>query len=438
MKDLIFSAIIAIIPVVAHAQNVGIGTDSPQRKLELSNNYENFLRVHTFFGHSGIELTRDAQIAYGKRDWRIVNDYDFILETAASNITLNPKEILRLTPEGKMGIGVEDPATTLHLFGGNDASNAGGGFLTLGSIAGYNLVFDNNEILAREDGNASGLHIQAAGGNTHFAANGGAVTMGDVGTPARLNVENDDWQLYLQNDANGLNDWYIGATSDGWAAGDDQLIFAPNSNSSSAVLRLDDVLENDGTSAPVAITSSGTQRILMDGNEIDCTTGPLYINNNSTNHTILNPNGGYTGIGTSSPGLPLHIKTSAYPEIQIRLENYFGVHWSMGHDESADFVFKIGDEFRAGIDAGDGEYIQYSDRNLKDDIKPLANALDNIDKIGTYSYIMKGSKTKERSIGVIAQELEQAYPELVTVMDGHLAVAYGPLAAIALKGIQEF
>ena len=56
-----------------------------------------------------------------------------------------------------------------------------------------------------------------------------------------------------------------------------------------------------------------------------------------------------------------------------------------------------------------------SDRRLKDDITPLdgAEVLSRLEQINTYSFTMKDEKNKRTHYGVIAQELEDIFPELV-------------------------
>lgn len=77
----------------------------------------------------------------------------------------------------------------------------------------------------------------------------------------------------------------------------------------------------------------------------------------------------------------------------------------------------------AGYFAGDlaytGSLINASDRALKTNISELTNALDKVNKVGTYSYTYKSEAYPHMSlpttpqIGFIAQELEQVFPELV-------------------------
>ncbi|MDD3288496.1 MAG: tail fiber domain-containing protein [Alphaproteobacteria bacterium] len=83
-------------------------------------------------------------------------------------------------------------------------------------------------------------------------------------------------------------------------------------------------------------------------------------------------------------------------------------------------------------------FVYSSDKRLKDDIKPLENSLEKIGKIDPVSFTMKDGGKK--SMGVIAQDLEKIYPNLVIEMkDGFKGVDYmgliGPLVA-AIKELK--
>jgi len=76
--------------------------------------------------------------------------------------------------------------------------------------------------------------------------------------------------------------------------------------------------------------------------------------------------------------------------------------------------------------------------------KPSPDVLDRIDRIRVVSWEWNeaaadvGLPLGQRAIGVIAQELALIFPELVsTADDGYQQVDYGPLASIAIAGIQQ-
>jgi hypothetical protein len=58
-------------------------------------------------------------------------------------------------------------------------------------------------------------------------------------------------------------------------------------------------VDNNGTTATVKVTS-GSQNMLIDGNEIDGNDG-IYLNHNNNKNVILATGGGRVGIGTDNP-----------------------------------------------------------------------------------------------------------------------------------------
>jgi hypothetical protein len=70
-----------------------------------------------------------------------------------------------------VGIKIEQPAVPLQVAGGTDASLSGGGNIVVGQIGAANIVMDNNEIMARNNGAASTLILNAPGGGVAIGTN---------------------------------------------------------------------------------------------------------------------------------------------------------------------------------------------------------------------------------------------------------------------------
>jgi len=81
-----------------------------------------------------------------------------------------------------------------------------------------------------------------------------------------------------------------------------------------------------------------------------------------------------------------------------------------------------------------------SDKRLKDNIQPIENPLEKMDKIGGYTFDWneKQDAYKGHDVGVIAQEIEEVLPELVTTRDtGYKAVKYEKIVPLLIESIKE-
>lgn len=90
-----------------------------------------------------------------------------------------------------------------------------------------------------------------------------------------------------------------------------------------------------------------------------------------------------------------------------------------------------------------------SDRALKENIRPIDNALEKIEKINgvqydwTDAYIESrggedGYFVRKKDIGLIAQEVEEVLPEIVAEnIDGHKAIKYERVIALCIEAIKD-
>lgn len=123
---------------------------------------------------------------------------------------------------------------------------------------------------------------------------------------------------------------------------------------------------------------------------------------NSTTHAtkgyvLLNTGGGNVGIGTSSPGQALEVNGSVKATA----------------------------------------YISTSDRRLKTNIESLQGSLDKIKQLRGVSFDWK--KDGQHEIGLIAQEVEEIYPDLVVTdsITGLKAVKYSSLVSPLIEATKE-
>ncbi|MBW6492286.1 MAG: tail fiber domain-containing protein, partial [Lentimicrobium sp.] len=128
------------------------------------------------------------------------------------------------------------------------------------------------------------------------------------------------------------------------------------------------------------------------------TAGQTIRNNGTTNWVVdsnLYNNGANVGIGTTAPGL-----------YKLRVA---------GTVAAVSFIYD-------------------SDINLKKNVQTLEHSLDKILALRGVSFNWRD--TNQKSLGLIAQEVEKVYPELVTTSNGSKAVQYGNLIAPLIEAIK--
>jgi hypothetical protein len=90
--------------------------------------------------------------------------------------------------------------------------------------------------------------------------------------------------------------------------------------------------------------------------------------------------------------------------------------------------------------SGDVIAFSTSDKNLKDNITPISNPIEKIQKIGGYEFDWNDKQDvyEGHDIGVIAQEIEEVLPELVQTRDnGYKAVKYDKIVALLIEAIKD-
>lgn len=100
------------------------------------------------------------------------------------------------------------------------------------------------------------------------------------------------------------------------------------------------------------------------------------------------------------------------------------------------FKLSIGGNVRA-----DGDVIAFatSDKRLKDNVTPILDPIDKINKIGGYTFDWNDkSQFTGHDVGVLAQEVEEILPEVVTTRDdGHKAVKYEKMIPLLIECIKS-
>ena len=82
-----------------------------------------------------------------------------------------------------------------------------------------------------------------------------------------------------------------------------------------------------------------------------------------------------------------------------------------------------------------GTVTESSDVALKENIQPLSNALDKVKQLTGYKFNFKN--TTNKTIGVIAQDVEKVFPELVHGEEGEKSLQYSGLIGALIESIKE-
>ena len=246
----------------------------------------------------------------------------------------------------------------------------------------------------------------------------------DVGTAKSVST----YKIHPNSDSNQLlNSWYLLGSNDNssW----DQVDFKENQN-----------LTSTSTSAVQTLSSPSVNyrywRFVLKNYKLGTTYFKygirLYMKDQNGNNfgsvnvsSSINEEGGslasqgestFDGINTTIPG--------AYDSNG----NYVGsVSTFVGAIVVDNYAVLIADSFNCA-----------SDMNLKKNVVPLDGALDKIDHIRGVYHDWIDEKNDEHAIGVIAQEVEAVYPELVRHgADGYLSVNYPKLTAVLLQALKE-
>jgi hypothetical protein len=160
------------------------------------------------------------------------------------------------------------------------------------------------------------------------------------------------------------------------------------------------------------------------------------------NQFLIRAAGG-VGIGTTSPQAPLHVLGN---NSQLRLHdsvrsNYWNIYTESVASPAAsgNLLFLPGPGGVFGfIRKSDGNYFSGSDARLKKDVRGLDGVLDRVLQLQPVSYRFKSAPASAPpAIGLIAQEVEPLFPEVVDEHDGVKSVTYSGLVPVALGAIQE-
>lgn len=188
-------------------------------------------------------------------------------------------------------------------------------------------------------------------------------------------------------------------------------------------------------------SSANLSPFIKGTNSYSTATTPSYTWYTDQNTGIFHPATAYMGFSVNGSEsmllIPGSIKINATVEwartlyIQATSANHVGYHMNLSGTDNF-YVKGNGQVWANG-------WVLTSDIRLKKDIKPIENALTNVLKLNgvTFNWIDEKSLL-EKSMGLIAQEVEKIIPEVVrTSHDGRKGIEYANLVGLLVEAIKE-
>jgi hypothetical protein len=189
----------------------------------------------------------------------------------------------------------------------------------------------------------------------------------------------------------------------------------------------------------------------------------LWARNNPGNGgwgLLMNNTNGNIGIGTSTPNAPLQFaNTGVNRKIVLYDANnndhqYYGLgintstlryqiaevgashkFYAGTSSTTSDLLFEVNGLGNAWLK---GTLVQASDARLKTNMHHIGNPLQQLQQLNGYTYYWKDNKNPDEQIGLLAQEIQKVYPQLVKENDkGTLSVNYMGMVPVLLEAIKE-
>jgi hypothetical protein len=110
-------------------------------------------------------------------------------------------------------------------------------------------------------------------------------------------------------------------------------------------------------------------------------------------------------------------------------------------DSAANWVLRCvgtSNTYLTGTFTASGDVVAYSDARIKTNVQTIDNALDKVISMRGVTYNRTDVDDTSEKVGVIAQEIQEVLPQVVTKDDaGMLGVSYGNLAGVFIEAFKE-
>jgi len=473
--------------VVPSNGNAGIGTIEPQSKLHIKMEGENKLQLPLrlvnpdgtdaggtatgiLFETESSGFGKGALVYERKSDWGN-GSFHFLQNTLnnSSNPNLNDA-VVTIKNDGDM-----ITAGTVH-------SKEGGFKFPDGSVqvsaAGSGGTADNlGNHTATQNLNLNGHWLSGDGGSEGvFVQNNGKVGIGNNNTSANLQVDGTDGVLFTGTfdsgsiPAEGAGTrmmWYPGkaafragyAYNNKWDDSNIGLISTAMGYNTTA-------FGNASTAIGEFTEAIGDISTAMGGWTKAIGDNSTAIGKESEAHGVGSTAMGYStraigdfstamgyasrASGEYSTSMGWYTVAKSYASLAIGKYNYAGPYNTPDSWVPTEWIFTIGDgswDQRSNLlyvaKNGNmwikGSLSEGSDRRLKEDIEPLNNTLENLKQLNGVSFRWKDNENMgtDKHLGLIAQDVEKVYPELVGENEGYKTLNYNGIIPVLVEAVKE-
>ena len=183
-----------------------------------------------------------------------------------------------------------------------------------------------------------------------------------------------------------------------------------------SALTVDDITINGST-----ISDGGDFVLDVGGNiTLDADGGNIRIKDGGTEYGTINKN--------STANLSIY---SAASDADLLLQ---------GNDGGSVITALTLDMSAAGAATFNNNVTAFSDRRLKSDIQTIENGLEKVEQLRGVTYTRDDNVDGGQQLGVIAQEVEEVFPQVVLTADderGTKSVDYGRLTGALIEAVKE-
>jgi prepilin-type N-terminal cleavage/methylation domain-containing protein len=199
-----------------------------------------------------------------------------------------------------------------------------------------------------------------------------------------------------------------------------------------------------------ATDTSGGGAFNVNGGQFNMRTGTINMNaGGGTSGGVINmDSGSITNLGGPSPGAcstpsACHLSgadvTFAFNDVIMNVSQGVAVNLTnatMTVDTTAadDIALTVTGTGKADIFQA-GQFIYSSDMRLKENVRPIPNALQKVLTLRGMDYEWRTNHAKD--VGLLAQDVEKVFPELVSNVGGTKGVDYGKLIAPMVEAIRQ-